>query len=102
METFTIDDVLLVLTRPVEQDIQWIGQEDLVEQILASWLVVGGKDLPLCPPPLGKPGGGNTTRASSAARAAGPPAYIHQCTADTRPEDLLVTPVLSREGKISY
>jgi len=102
METFTIDDVLLVLTRPVEQDIQWIGQEDLVEQILASWLVVGEKDLPLCPRLLGKPGVGKTTLAYFAARAAGLPAYIHQCTADTRPEDLLVTPVLSREGKISY
>ena len=102
METFTIDDVLLVLTRPVEQDIQWIGQEDLVEQILAAWLVVGEKDLPLCPRLLGKPGVGKTTLAYFAARAAGLPAYIHQCTADTRPEDLLVTPVLSREGKISY
>ncbi len=28
--------------------------------------------------------------------------YIYQCTADTRPEDLLVTPVLSGEGKIAY
>ena len=102
METFTIDDVLLVLTRPVEQDIQWIGQEDLVEQILAAWLVVGEKDLPLCPRLLGRPGVGKTTLAYFAARAAGLPAYIHQCTADTRPEDLLVTPVLSREGKISY
>ena len=28
--------------------------------------------------------------------------YIYQCTADTRPEDLLVTPVLSSSGKIAY
>src|SRR5262249_16939153 len=28
--------------------------------------------------------------------------YITQCTADTRPEDLIVTPVLSEAGKIAY
>ena len=28
--------------------------------------------------------------------------YIYQCTADTRPEDLLVTPVLAQSGKIAY
>ena len=27
---------------------------------------------------------------------------MYQCTADTRPEDLLVTPVLSESGKIAY
>jgi hypothetical protein len=98
----TIDDVELVLTRPVEQDVAWIGQEDLVEQILASWLLVAEKDLPLCPRLLGKPGVGKTTLAYHAARAAGLPAYIQQCTVDTRPEDLLVTPVLSRGGTIAY
>jgi hypothetical protein len=28
--------------------------------------------------------------------------YVFQCTADTRPEDLLVTPVLSQSGTIAY
>jgi hypothetical protein len=28
--------------------------------------------------------------------------YIYQCTADTRPEDLLVTPVLAESGRIAY
>jgi MoxR-like ATPase len=28
--------------------------------------------------------------------------YIYQCTADTRPEDLLVTPVLAESGSIAY
>jgi hypothetical protein len=102
MEKILLDDVELVLTRPVEQALEWIGQEELVEQILASWLIVGEKDLPLCPRLIGKPGVGKTTLAYFAARTARLPAYIHQCTVDTRPEDLLVTPVLSREGKISY
>jgi hypothetical protein len=102
MEKVTIDDIELILTRPVEQELQWIGQPELVDQILASWLVVGEGDLPLCPRLIGKPGVGKTTLAYCAVRAVGLPAYIHQCTVDTRPEDLLVTPVLSREGKISY
>ena len=28
--------------------------------------------------------------------------YVYQCTADTRPEDLLVTPVLSEQGRVAY
>ncbi len=102
MKKVVIDDVELVLSQPVEHDIRWVGQPDLSEQILASWLVVDQKDLPLCPRLVGKPGVGKTTLGYCAARAAGLPAYIHQCTMDTRPEDLLVTPVLSREGKIAY
>ena len=102
MKKRILDDVELVLSEPVEQELQWIGQEELVEQILASWMVVGEKDLPLCPRLIGRPGVGKTTLAYFAARSLGLPAYIHQCTVDTRPEDLLVTPVLSQEGKISY
>ncbi len=102
MKKVVIDDVELVLAQTVEQDIQWVGQPDLSEQILASWLVVDDRDLPLCPRLVGKPGVGKTTLGYCAARTAGLPTYIHQCTMDTRPEDLLVTPVLSREGKIAY
>jgi MoxR-like ATPase len=36
------------------------------------------------------------------AKALGRELYIYQCTADTRPEDLLVTPVLAESGKIAY
>ena len=38
----------------------------------------------------------------AAARARSQELYIYQCTADTRPEDLLITPVLSQGGEISY
>jgi MoxR-like ATPase len=38
----------------------------------------------------------------AAAMARGQELYIFQCTADTRPEDLLVTPVLASDGKIAY
>ena len=38
----------------------------------------------------------------ASARARKQPLYITQCTADTRPEDLIVTPVLAESGRIAY
>jgi MoxR-like ATPase len=38
----------------------------------------------------------------AAAKLRGQPLYINQCTSDTRPEDLIVTPVLAESGKIAY
>jgi MoxR-like ATPase len=51
---------------------------------------------------LGKPGVGKTTLAYAAAREIGREAYIYQATMDTRPEDLLVTPVISGAGQLRY
>jgi MoxR-like ATPase len=45
---------------------------------------------------------GKTQLVIAAAKQQGLPLYIFQCTADTRPEDLLVTPVLGQSGNISY
>mgnify|MGYP003340172808 CR=1 FL=1 len=44
------------------------------------------------------PGIGKTTLGMAAAQVRNQPLYIHQCTADTRPEDLLITPVLAESG----
>ncbi len=38
----------------------------------------------------------------AAARERSQPLFVYQCTADTRPEDLLVTPVLGESGTIKY
>src|SRR5204862_7356745 len=43
-----------------------------------------------------------TTLAMAAAKTRKQPLYITQGTADTRPEDLIVTPVLAESGKIAY
>ncbi len=102
MNKVTIEDVELVLAHPDEYAADWIGQEELLEQVLACWLVVAEGDLPLCPRLVGRPGVGKTTLAYSAARHLGREVYIYQCTMDTRPEDLIVTPVLSRSGSIAY
>src|SRR3954451_12095286 len=80
----------------------WIGQDEVLKQLLACWLVVDPRDLPLSPRLMGPPGIGKTTLAMAAARLRKQPLFITQCTADTRPEDLLITPVLAESGKIAY
>jgi MoxR-like ATPase len=102
MEKITIENVELVLSHPVKVTTSWIGQNEPLRQLAACWLLVAEGDLPLTPRIIGVPGIGKTTLAMAAAAARGQPVYIMQCTADTRPEDLLITPVLSEAGKISY
>jgi len=102
------DDLLRIgsttirLVEPVDRPVEWIGERELLEQILACWTAVTPKDLPLCPRIVGRPGMGKTTLAQAAAQALGRPAWIVQCTADTRPEDLVVTPVLTSGGQVEY
>ncbi|MGD9160484.1 MAG: MoxR family ATPase [Desulfobacteraceae bacterium] len=102
MEKVIIDGIELSLTQPVEIPISWVGQEELVTQLLAAWLVLGEEDLPLNPRLLGKPGVGKTTLAYHAGKVMDKPVYLFQATMDTRPEDLIVTPVISEKGKIKY
>jgi MoxR-like ATPase len=97
-----VGGVTLHLSAPDTTDQDWIGQDSILKQLLACWLVVDPKDLPLSPRLLGPPGIGKTTLAMAGAHIRKQPLFIHQCTADTRPEDLLVTPVLSEAGRISY
>ena len=65
-------------------------------------MTVAPEDIPLTPRILGVPGIGKTTLAMAAAAQRRQDVFIMQCTSDTRPEDLLVTPVLSAQGRISY
>lgn len=100
--TVTIDGVTLALANPVSNNARWIGQEEPLRQLAACWLTVDSSDLPLTPRLVGVPGVGKTALAMAAAAARQQELYIYQCTSDTRPEDLLVTPVLSSNGKIAY
>lgn len=100
--SITIDGVTLQLGNPVATRQQWIGQQEILEQLLACWLVVAPEDYPLSPRITGAPGMGKTTLAMAAARLRDQDLYIMQCTADTRPEDLLITPVLAGAGQIRY
>ncbi|HEX8202610.1 MAG TPA: AAA family ATPase, partial [Isosphaeraceae bacterium] len=93
MTTARVGGVTLQLSAPDATEQDWIGQDEILRQLLACWLVVDPRDRPLSPRLLGPPGIGKTTLAMAAARLRQQPLYINQCTADTRPEDLLVTPV---------
>lgn len=100
--TAEIDGVELKLAHPDEVEMEWIGSERLRDQLVAAWMVVDPKDLPMNPRLIGKPGIGKTTLAYAVARAMGQDVYIFQCTMDTRPEDLLITPVIASNNRISY
>jgi MoxR-like ATPase len=102
MEKVTIEGVELHLTQPDQVPMVWVGQEELVTQVIAAWLVIGDEDLPLNPRLVGKPGVGKTTLGYHAGRTLDRPVYLFQATMDTRPEDLIVTPVISEGGKVKY
>ncbi|HLJ11417.1 MAG TPA: AAA family ATPase [Planctomycetaceae bacterium] len=101
-EFVEVGGVRLFLAQADQSPGEWIGQREILVQLLACWLTVDKSDLPLAPRIVGMPGIGKTTLGMAAARARRQELYIYQCTADTRPEDLLVTPVLAENSKIAY
>jgi MoxR-like ATPase len=102
MESVVIDGVTIYLSHPDELNIPLYPRDEIIEQILACWLVLDEKDLPLTPRLVGKPGVGKTTLAYAAAKRLNKEVYIFQATVDTRPEDLIITPVISEDKKIRY
>jgi len=102
LRTVVLDGVTLHLAHPDELEIRWVGQEELVKQLMAAWMIVDPRDVPMSPRLLGKPGVGKTTLAYAVARQLGREVYILQATLDTRPEDLLVTPVIEGAGQLRY
>ena len=101
-ESVKIQNINLHLSQAHQLKNEWIGQTEILTQLMACWLVVDEKDLPLAPRIVGPPGIGKTALAMAAAEMRKQSLYIYQCTADTRPEDLLITPVLAENGKIAY
>jgi len=97
-----IQSIEIALAFPDKFDFQWVGQRDVLDQLLAAWLVIDEEDIPLNPRLIGKPGVGKTTLAYAAAKKLEKQVYIFQCTMDTRPEDLLITPVVDQGGGIRY
>ncbi|MDQ3000157.1 MAG: AAA family ATPase, partial [Fibrobacterota bacterium] len=90
MRKTQIENVEIHLAKPVDLKVEWIGQEEPLTQLLACWLSLNPGDQPLCPRLVGHPGLGKTTLGMAAARRRGQEVYVLQCTADTRPEDLII------------
>ncbi len=101
-QTVEIEGVRLHLAHPDEMPVSWVGREDVLRALLAAWHVLVPEDRPMYPRLLGKPGVGKTTLAYAAACQLSRPVFIFQATMDTRPEDLLITPVVAAEGEIRY
>lgn len=102
MKQLTLDGITLALAKPVELNLTWVGQEELLQQLLAAWMVIDERDIPFNPRLVGKPGVGKTTLAYAAAKRLNRPVYLFQATMDTRPEDLIVTPVIGPDATIQY
>lgn len=97
-----IQGIRLRLAQPDELPMKWVGQHELMVQLLAAWAILDPRDVPLNPRLLGKPGVGKTTLAYAAARRLGRPCYLFQATMDTRPEDLIIAPVVGPDQQIQY
>lgn len=102
MERMTLDGIDLTLASPVSLPLKWVGQEELLTQLLAAWMVIDERDIPFNPRLIGKPGVGKTTLGYAAATRLGRPVYLFQATMDTRPEDLIISPVIGPDSKIQY
>ena len=102
METIAIDGINITLASPIDLPLRWVGDEELLKQLLAAWMVIDEHDIPFNPRLIGKPGVGKTTLAYASAKRLGKDVYLFQATMDTRPEDLIITPVIGPQGAIQY
>lgn len=98
----SVEGIELHLAHPDEMNVTWVGQEEAMRQLMAAWMVIDERDVPMNPRLLGKPGVGKTTMAYAAGKRTGHDVYILQATVDTRPEDLLITPVIEGASQLKY
>jgi MoxR-like ATPase len=102
VEKVVIDGVEISLRDPDVTQYNWVGREELMRLLIASWLQMNQDDLPMTPVLVGEPGNGKTTLACTTAREYNLPVHIMNCTSDMRPEDLIVTPVIGNDHNIEY
>jgi len=102
VRSITVGNVTIDLREPDVIDTFWIGQKEVYRLLCAAWLKMNDSDRIMSPLLVGPPGCGKTTLACSVAQDFNRPIYLINCTSDMRPEDLLITPVLSSEQKVVY
>ncbi len=101
LDKITLKGVEIYLVDPPALAVEWVGMQEPLTQLLAAWSD-DGIDPAMQPRILGKPGVGKTSLAITAAKKMKQELYIFQCTVDTKPEDLLISPVIADSGKIRY
>ena len=99
-KTITIGSTEIMLSHPAKLPLKWVGQKDLIKQVLAAWMVIDERDVPFNPRLIGKPGVGKTTLGYAAARQLNREVYLFQATMDTRPEDLIVITHTTYQNRI--
>jgi MoxR-like ATPase len=97
-----IGNITVRLAKEYEVDANWMGNDLASHQLRAAWLRMSEDDLPMNPRLVGKPGVGKTTLAVAVAKELSYPIYLMQGTSDTRPDDLIITPVITEGKQISY
>ncbi len=102
MSKISINNIEIELQEPVDSSqFNWIGQKEYQEDLEVSFMKLDD-EFPMTPKIVGKPGVGKTTLVGAYAKKTNQPLYIMQCSSDTKPEDLLVTPVISQNREIKY
>ena len=102
VEKVTIRGVEVTLAASDDHQTEWVDYNEYRLQLEAAWLRLSDSEPPLNPRLIGDPGLGKTTLVCATARHIGRPLFIFQCTMDTRPEDLLIAPVLTADERIEY
>lgn len=95
----TVCGIKIRLAKPYQLNFEWIGNKPILNQLRAAWYCSREGEKPMNPRLVGKPGVGKTALGYAAGRSIGLPCYFFQGTADTKPNDLLITPLVVETSK---
>ena len=97
-----IGNISLLLPEPFQAPVSCVGLHMARRKLRTAWTSTGPADPPMNPRIVGAPGVGKTTLAIAVAQTEKKEVYIMQATADLRPDDLVVVPVLKNGREIEY